>query len=221
MPRPVVCYRNGGAWTAICWDCKAEDEGQAAREAARQQARDLERRLGAMGILQSPRRRVADLVLDGHNASVLEWAAEPKRDGGAYLWGLAGRGKTSVLEAICVDACHAGLTARYFLLADLLARAKAGFDDDHLPNVVEEAAKADVLVIDNLDGVSLSIWGRSMISELAQRRYQRRGSVFTAWGATISPDEAGDLLDIPAVASRWKDWGPVFHLRGPSRRRAA
>lgn len=214
--RPAVLYRHGGAWVACCWDCRAEEESSKVTEADRQRARNVERQLAAVGAVQSLR-RVADLDRAPINVKVMVWAAEPKTAGGAYLWGMAGRGKTSVLEAICIDACHGGMMARYWLLGDLLARAKAGFDSDG-PDVIEEAARADVLVIDNLDGVRLTDWGRSVISELAQRRYQIRSRAWTGWGSTVSPEEAADLLDLPALTSRWLDWGPVFQLRGPDRR---
>lgn len=214
--RPAVLYRHGGAWVACCWDCRAEEETRKVSDGEKQRARIVERQLAAVGSLQSFR-RVADLDSTPTNFEVIDWAAEPKTAGGAYLWGMAGRGKSTILEAICVDACYGGLMARYWLLGDLLAKAKAGFDTDG-PDVIEEAARADVLVIDNLDGVRLTDWGRSVISELAQRRYQIRSRAWTGWGATVSPADAADMLDLPALTSRWLDWGPVFSLRGPDRR---
>lgn len=211
-----MLYRHGGAWVACCWACHAEEEARKVTEGDKQMARNVERQLAAAGSVQSLR-RVVDLDRVESNWQVIDWAVESKTSGGAYLWGLAGRGKSTILEAICVDACHGGKMARYWLLGDLLARAKAGFDTDG-PDVIEEAARADVLVIDNLDGVRLTDWGRSVISELAQRRYQIRSRAWTGWGSTVSPEEAADLLDLPALTSRWLDWGPVFQLRGPDRR---
>lgn len=215
-----VLNPRGGRWVGACPGCKVA--GAEARKTAAdvRRSRNIAKRLSQIGLMENPERRLSDLKRDVHNARAMI-AAEAwlrARSGGLFLWGPPSRGKTSLLEACAVESAMALRVTRYWLLGDFLDQARAHNGDRALVDVVGEAKSADVLILDNLDGVSINAYARGVLSELVIARYQRRASSATAFGATVEPREVADALDVAAVGARWQDWGEVVEMIGPDRR---
>ena len=215
-PSPSFLGRSE-RWVKVCLQCKADGHAQRTAEAARDAARARVRRMHAIGVMESYRNLDAlSYDMDAMEAIDAARATLKAGGGGLFLYGEPGRGKSATLQAMAVAAVEGGMTSRYFQARGLLATLKASFDggEDPLPDIIG----VDVLVIDNMDGTYLSPWGRSVFAELILARYETRANQVTAFGATVSPEAVAEALDVPAVGSRWDNWGSVVEIRGPSRR---
>lgn len=205
-------------WVHVCQPCAMRRVAVEAAEVQAAARAAVERRVQSIGVMEAYR-PLAALQVDAQSRAAILAASMVLRNGagGLYLWGQPGRGKTAVLESVAVSAVLEGRSARFFQLGTLLAQLKASFDDEGA-DPTRGLAAVDVLVIDNLDGIRLTSWGRSVLSELVVLRYADRARRITAFGCTVCPSEVAEALDIPAVGSRWDDWGRVVEITGRSRR---
>jgi DNA replication protein DnaC len=142
----------------------------------------------------------------------------------AVIWlGPSGVGKTHLAIALGVRACAAGYHARYVRAYDLLRRLWAAMADNSLDEVIDDYARADLLIIDELTHSPRKPEQdfAAVFYELVQRRY-RRGSVvltsnlgFDQWPAALGTPslvtpaldrllDAGHVIVFPADAPSYR-----------------
>lgn len=162
----------------------------------------------------------------------------------AVLWiGPSGVGKTHLAIALGVRACQANYTVRFERAYPLLKRLYAALADDSLEDLLDDLAKPDVLILDELGNSPRKAEEdfAGVFFELVARRY-RRGAIIlatnlgfehwpTALGAAsqVTPAldrlvEGAHIVTFPADAKsfraeRAKGPGPLPSKRGRRRKR--
>jgi DNA replication protein DnaC len=123
----------------------------------------------------------------------------------SVLWiGPSGVGKTHLAIALGVRACQANYSVRYVRAYPLLRHLYASLADDTLEEVLNELAKPDVLIIDELGNSPKKLENdlAGVFFELVARRY-RRGVVilttnlgFDQWPSVLgSPSQVTPAID--------------------------
>lgn len=116
-------------------------------------------------------------------------------DGGAWIWGSSGTGKTHLLQAVCAGA---GDTAMYLPLADL---------EQADPALVDGLEERAVICIDDVERVAGDPgWERALFRLYNALAEQGRGLIVAS---TASPRESG--FSLADLDSRLKQL-PVFRL---------
>ena len=121
------------------------------------------------------------------------------------LWiGPSGVGKTHLSIGLGVRACHANYSVRFVRAYPLLRRLYASLADNTLEQVLDELAKPDVLIIDELGNSPKKHEDdlAGVFFELVARRY-RRGAIilttnlgFDQWASVLgSPSQVTPAID--------------------------
>ena len=151
---------------------------------------------------------------------VTAWVKNFQRGGtGLYLYGAAGTGKTHLLVAIgkAIIDLH-GPEVFYASAADLVARTKAQFGKPDLDyeNPFDEAAEAEVLLLDDIGAEKPSEWLLAEMYRLFNTRYNNgRTTLLTS---NVPLDVFEQSYDA-RIADRIHEMCQVLHCDGPSRRR--
>lgn len=153
---------------------------------------------------------------------VSSWVQNYKRGcQGLYLHGPAGTGKTHLLVAAgkAIIGIY-GAEVCYASAADIVARAKARFDRtdtaDAYEDPFDEAAYAEVLLLDDIGAEKPSEWVLSEFYRLLNTRYNRGLTTLITSNVDLAAFEA--LYD-SRIADRIHEMCAVVHCDGPSRRR--
>lgn len=205
--------RNYLTGCVACEDEKRIDADK--KHEAEEHARFI-RLVGQAGVWENPGRRLADL--DVHPGSAAGVAAAQAlldaESGGLYLWGPPGRGKTAIAEALGTEFCKRKWWANMWPVPILLAEEKRMMRFRDEDGYSHRLRTDRVVILDNLDGIRLTDWAVQFITAIIMQRYAQRRKLVTIITATVSPEEAFKAAGVPALVSRWKDWGPVVQLRG-------
>lgn len=123
----------------------------------------------------------------------------------SVIWiGPSGVGKTHLAIGLGVAACQAGYRVRFFRALTLLKRLWASLADDTLEDLLDELAKPDLLIIDELGNSPRTSEQdfAGVFFELVARRHRRGSFVLTTnlgfdqWaGALGSPSQVTPALD--------------------------
>lgn len=135
---------------------------------------------------------------------------------GLYLYGPAGTGKTHLLVAIgkaIIDQHCAEVN--YYSVAALLADARQSVGE-HTQNPFEEAARTQVLLLDDIGAEKPSEWALSEFYRLFNRRYN--DGLTTLVTSNVNLDAFEALYD-SRIADRIHEMCVQVHCNGPSRRR--
>ena len=141
---------------------------------------------------------------------------------GLYLHGAAGTGKTHLLVAIgkAIIDMH-GAEVCYASAADIIARAKARFnhkdgDGESYSDPFDEAAYAEVLLLDDIGAEKPSEWVLTEFYRLFNRRYN--DGLTTLLTSNVDLNAFEQIYDA-RIADRLHEMCSVVHCNGPSRRR--
>lgn len=119
--------------------------------------------------------------------------------GSHFLWGLAGSGKTHLLQAACREASISGEPSAYLPLHDLA---------DEPPLILEGLAEGRLLCLDDLDAIAgRRDWELALVSHIDRLRHTGGRLLCSA----PSAPEGLDLL-LPDLESRLS-WGSIHRLR--------
>lgn len=129
----------------------------------------------------------------------LEWL---NRSENLCLVGPAGTGKSHLLVALGHAAVESGARVRYWGAIDLIETLYRGYADNTVGRIINQIAKADLVIIDEIGFAPLDTTGAQLLFRLVAALYEKR-SIATAshwpfedWGHFL-PDEttAVSLLD--------------------------
>ncbi len=115
-----------------------------------------------------------------------------------FLWGVAGTGKTHVLQAMCRVASEVGKCAMYIPIKDLLVQGPAS---------IGELQDLDLVCIDDVQVVAKNAeWEKALFNFINHHRSQKTTIVISS---LYAPAES--LFELPDLNSR-AVWGPVYKL---------
>lgn len=145
---------------------------------------------------------------------------DDRPSGWLILYGPYGVGKSGVLKAAVAELIDRGVKACYRRAEDILAEARATFDDDDQGQesalgVRDKYAKIPLLAIDEVDRVSMTDWARSFLFTLLDERYNRRDQVATLLATNAKIGDMGPEWGY--LESRMAD-GMVVAMAGDSLR---
>jgi DNA replication protein DnaC len=129
----------------------------------------------------------------------LEWITAKEN---LCLVGPAGTGKSHCLVALGHAAVDAGMRVRYFTATELVETLYRGLADNSVGRVIEQIAKADVVLIDEIGFAPMDDTGAQLFFRVVSAAYERRslgiGShwPFEDWGRFLPEhNTAVSLLD--------------------------
>ncbi len=140
-----------------------------------------------------------ETFVPGASAAAVEHVRAVARAGGdtLWLWGVAGCGKTHLLQAACREASEAGRRAMYVSIPSAEPAFLAGLED------------IELLALDDVDGAAGDAeWERALFVVLNEF-LQRRGGLVLAARASA----AGAGFALHDVASRAAEYDQVSTLR--------
>lgn len=198
---------------------------------------------------------LAALKEDANNRAALEKArtllAEfqaGKRDGGIYLWGKVGTGKTVTTAALGFDLAHktgakwlAGgdspianwgkpAVVQWWSVPTLFEEIKRGFDGKASRYQAEALRKADCLILDEFGNERATRFSISSLFRIINERYEDRKALVVS--GNYSPPQLHAVVDdlmeddpqtatmMRAIMDRLREMCQVVELKGASRRRA-
>ena len=121
------------------------------------------------------------------------------------LRGPSGTGKTHLIEALARSFISQGKSVHYELVAELLDKLRAGYQDDQAEQVntiLEQCNGVDLLILDDIGLEKPSEWVTEKITELVDYRYRNNTNLLVATNKT--PEELAQRLGT-RVASRLFD----------------
>jgi DNA replication protein DnaC len=144
---------------------------------------------------------------DGHDdafpaavAAASAYAENPQ--GWLVFTGPSGTGKTHLAAALANRRIELGHPVLFLVVADLLDHLRAGYDTDDeelsFERLFDQVRNAPLLILDDLDGASGTLWAREKLHQLVNHRFNLAlPTVFT----TSTPPAALD----PRLATRLQD----------------
>ena len=131
--------------------------------------------------------------------SSLEWIRAKEN---LCLVGPAGTGKSHLLVALGIEAVTKGYRVRYFSAIELVETLYRGYADNSVARLIEQVARADLILIDEVGFAPLDHVGSQLLFRLVAQAYERRSLgiashwPFEQWGRFL-PEQtvAVSLLD--------------------------
>lgn len=125
-----------------------------------------------------------------------------RRQPGLVIRGSTGVGKTHLAVAILREVALAGFSVLYSNTTDLLAQLRASYNDDSEIDentILEEHARVDLLLLDDLGNENTSGWVQDRMYLLINRRYENQSPTLVT--TNCSEQELAEKLG-PRIASR-------------------
>lgn len=129
----------------------------------------------------------------------LEWVRAKEN---LCIVGPAGTGKSHLLIALGHAAVDAGCRVRYFTAAELVETLYRGYADNSVGKLVEQVARADLVVVDEVGFAPLDHTGAQLFFRVVSAAYERRSLAvashwpFEEWGRFLPEHTtAVSLLD--------------------------
>lgn len=184
----------------------ASEENDAAEER-------LRRRVEKSGLPK----RLQDLPLSSTPLGALaeDWANGSLS--GLCLTGPVGVGKTYAAAAACWAKINTGRSCRWVSVARLMTQLRAGFGDDARAAAIAAVAGEGAIVLDDLDKVSPTDYGREVIFAAVDGRVEAGAPLLVT--TNLEPDQIGDKLG-DAVMSRLVGYCTTVRMQGDDRRLA-
>lgn len=156
-----------------------------------------------------------NIGLDGFDPELVavaqEWAA---KGGGLCLTGPVGVGKTRLAAAACnLRFNRAGI--RWISVARLMAQLRSGFGDDARAEASRIIAGTGAAVLDDLDKVNPSDYGREVLFAAIDGRVEAGSALIVT--TNLPPSQIGETLG-DAIMSRLVGYCDVVQMAGRDRR---
>lgn len=156
---------------------------------------------------------------EGFGRADLEGLSFLERREDLVLMGDVGTGKTHLASALVQAACSAGVEARFFTAASLVARLRRARSDGRLDRELAQIARARMVVVDELGYLPLDAEGARLLFQVISDSYERRSLVittnleFSRWATVFGDDQMA-----AAVVDRVCHHGRLLQFRGESYR---
>ena len=118
------------------------------------------------------------------------------------ILGRPGTGKSHISTALGVLAAQRGFTVRFYSAPKLLNELYAALADHTADRLIEQLARLDFLIIDDLRQMPVKLEHASLLNELVEARYGRKATLLSsnlpvsAWGAALgSPALVAPMID--------------------------
>lgn len=136
------------------------------------------------------------------------------------ITGPTGCGKTYLGCVLATQACRHGLSVRYFRTSRLLEALSIAHGDGRFPRLVQQLAKADLLVLDDWGLEKMNLSQRNDLLEIMEDRHGLRSTLITSqlpisqWHKAI-----GDATLADAILDRILHNSHKIKLKGESMRK--
>jgi DNA replication protein DnaC len=156
---------------------------------------------------------------EGYGAEDLVGLGFVERAQDFVFHGKTGRGKTHLAIAIGIACVQQAKQVRFFTAAELVMLLVRANHEQGVEALLNEIAKADVVIIDELGYVPLDIEGARLLFQVMSDCYEKRSLIittnieFSKWGTVFGDDKlAAALID------RIVHHGRLVEFNGTSRR---
>ena len=156
---------------------------------------------------------------EGYGAEDLVGLGFVERAQDFVFHGKTGRGKTHLAIAIGIACVLQAMLVRFFTAAELVMLLVRANHEQGVEALLNEIAKADVVIIDELGYVPLDIEGARLLFQVMSDCYEKRSLIittnieFSKWGTVFGDDKlAAALID------RIVHHGRLVEFNGTSRR---
>lgn len=95
------------------------------------------------------------------------------------LIGNSGTGKTHLVTAIGLAACHQGRKVRFFGVTSLVTGLLEAREDRKLERLLKQLSRQDLLILDELGYVPFTKAGAELLFEVVSRAYERQSLAIT------------------------------------------
>lgn len=135
------------------------------------------------------------------------------------FYGNVGCGKTHLATALAAHACQAGIPARFFTTASLVAHLRRAKDADRLDKELGLLGKNRLLVIDEFGYLPIDAEGARLLFQVIADAYEKRSLILTTnlefarWGSVFGDDNMA-----AAVIDRIVHHGRLIQFTGQSYR---
>ncbi|MEX3505757.1 IS21-like element helper ATPase IstB [Corynebacterium sp. LK2510] len=156
---------------------------------------------------------------DGYGRDQLRALEFIDTGGDLVFYGDVGTGKTHLACALVAQACQAGIPARFFTTASLVAHLRRAKEADRLDKELAGLARNKLLVIDEFGYLPIDTDGARLLFQVIADAYEKRSLIlttnlaFSKWGAVFGDDHMA-----AAVIDRIVHHGRLLHFTGESYR---
>ena len=156
-----------------------------------------------------------------NKALVLELARSEyiRRKENVLALGNSGTGKTHIALGLGLAACQQGYRVRFYTAAGLVHELLEARDERRLLRLQKQLASHELLILDELGYVTLSVSGAELLFEVLSQRYECRATLLTSnlpfpeWTGVLGSERlTGALLD------RLTHHVHILEMNGPSYR---
>lgn len=133
--------------------------------------------------------------------------------------GNPGVGKTHLVIALGIEACHQGYRTLFISCHELLLRLRSAFEKGTVDRVLKRYAKYDLLIIDEIGYLPIQKVEANLFFQLLTMRYEKKSTMITTniilsrWGELFQNSEIA-----AAILDRLVHHVKVFKITGKSYR---
>lgn len=133
--------------------------------------------------------------------------------------GNPGVGKTHLVIALGIEACHQGYRTLFISCHELLLRLRSAFEKGTVERVLKRYAKYDLLIIDEIGYLPIQKVEANLFFQLLTMRYEKKSTLITTniilsrWGELFQNSEIA-----AAILDRLVHHVKVFKITGKSYR---
>ena len=136
--------------------------------------------------------------------------------------GGSGTGKTHLMAAVSREAVQLGYTVRFVRVSDMLTMLSEASSEKRLGLMMKSLLKADLLALDELGYISLSLKKAQLLFDVSAKRSEAGGSIFVTSNYEFSKwrDFIGDTVMTKALVGKLAGGSVILNMNGEDYRLA-